>query len=87
VRNNPKKHQASVTNLDFVMGFRDPPRRFPMPIPTHEERWGAYRLDAIYENNTPIVSDMLGRFHLSVNTKSPTDLSLATQALEVNNTV
>jgi len=38
VRNSPEARQRSTTDLDFVMGFRDPPRRFPLPTPMHEER-------------------------------------------------
>jgi hypothetical protein len=38
VRNYQEEDQELLTDLDFVMGFRDPPRRFPMPAPTHEER-------------------------------------------------
>lgn len=69
------------------MGIRDPPRRFPIPIPAHEARWGAYRLDAIYGDITQVLSDMFGKIYPLANAENPTNLSLATQTLEINNTV
>jgi hypothetical protein len=38
VRNDPGANQESTTDLDFVIVFRDPPRRFPLPTPMHEDR-------------------------------------------------
>ena len=84
VGNDLEVPQEFATHLDFVTGLRDPPRRFPMPAPTHEERWGAYRLDAIYRNPIRSSSDILEPL---VNTVSSTDLSLATQTLKINSTV
>lgn len=91
VKNSPGARQRSTTDLDFVMGFRDPPRRFPLPTPMHEERWGAYRLDAIYATGLPGLADVFEKVNRRANIgrhrDNPTNRSLAIQTLEINSTV